>query len=316
MDPAFEDAVSPCWGDVVGAPGREHRLRYPGPGCTTRSGLHRAFVENADLLESKLRPAAGARRSRVARERSSSRLEGRARPRSSSLSAGPGWGKTTLLAAVGLGVGAPVRVAVDRREGQRPDRPADLCRGRARPRLAARSECVRRARVTRCVGRGDGRPAPGRGSGGDGRSRSSWSWTTCTCSRPGRLGRRRGAGATRPGGLAADALRARRAGAAPGSASRPRPDAGDRAGRPPHDRDRGSPAPACRRRGPVRGAGRRAHPTDRGLVGRSLSRRAVDPGAGDQGQGRGDVLRERPPRLRLPASRRCWGTSPPTSFAS
>ena len=109
-----------------------------------------------------------------------------------------------------------------------------------------------------------------------------------------------GAGATCPGGLAADALRARRAGAAPGSASRPRPDAGDRARRPAHDRDRGSPAPACRRRGPVRGRGRRAHPTHRGLVGRPLSRRAVDPGAGDQGRPRGDVLGEQPPRLRLP----------------
>ena len=60
------------------------------------------------------------------------------------------------------------------------------------------------------------------------------------------------------------------------------------------------PAPPCRRRGPVRGPRRRAHPTDRGLVGRPLSRRAVDPGAGDQGRRPGDVLGEQPPRLRLP----------------
>ena len=61
---------------------------------------------------------------------------------------------------------------------------------------------------------------------------------------PACLGRRGGARATRPGGLAADALRARRAGAAAGSAAGAGPDAGDRAGRPAHDRGRGS-ASSC-----------------------------------------------------------------------
>ena len=252
-----------------------------------------------ELLESKLRPP-HERTGTVSRAKVIGQLESARETPIVVVSAGPGWGKTTLLAQWASVSQRPFAwLSIDERDND----PIVLLTyvAVALDRVSPLDPtCVRRARVTRCVGRGDGRPAPGRGSCGDGPAAGRRPGRRAPAREPGRLGRRGGAGATRPGGLAADALRARRAGAAPGSASRPRPDAGDRARRPPYDRDRGSPAPPCRRRGPVRGPRRRAHPTDRGLVGRPLSRGAVDPGAGDQGQGRGDVLGERPPRLRLP----------------
>ena len=68
----------------------------------------------------------------------------------------------------------------NRRERQRPDRPADVRRGRARPRLAARRERVRRTRVAGRFDRGN-RGATRRGSPrDDGRTPRSWSSMTCT----------------------------------------------------------------------------------------------------------------------------------------
>ena len=264
-----------------------------------RAGGSHESAPAFELLESKLRPP-HERTGTVSRAKLIGLVESARETPIVVVSAGPGWGKTTLLAQWASVSERPfawlsidesdndpivlltyVAVALDRVSPL--DRsvfdalasPGASIEATVVPRLgAALSAMDQPARP------GPGRPAPAR--------------------EPGRLGRRGGAGATRPGGLAADALRARRAGAAPGSASGPRADAGDRARRPPHDRDRGSAAPPCRRRGPVRRPRRRAHPTDRGLVGRPLSRRAVDPGAGDQGRSRGDVLGEQPPRLRLP----------------
>ena len=81
------------------------------------------------------------------------------------LSAGPGWGKTTLLAEWAARSSAAVCVGERRRQGQRPDRPADVCRDRARPRLAARRERVRGPVVAGRVGRGNDRAAAGRSVG-------------------------------------------------------------------------------------------------------------------------------------------------------
>ena len=98
---------------------------------------------------------------------SSAWWKARARLRSSSLSAGPGWGKTTLLAQWASASQRPFAwLSVDERDND----PIVLLTyvAVALDRVvAARSECVRRAGVTRRVGRGDGRPAPGRGSGDD-----------------------------------------------------------------------------------------------------------------------------------------------------
>ena len=98
----------------------------------------------------------------------------------------PRLGEDDAAGAVGLAVAATVRVGVGRRERQRSDRSADVCRGRARPRLAARPERVRGAGVAGRFGRGE------RSSRASGRlwrrwtRRSSWSSTTCTCSTAGR----------------------------------------------------------------------------------------------------------------------------------
>ena len=97
------------------------------------------------------------------------------------------------------------------------------------------------------------------------------------------------------------ALSARgRAGAPAGSVAGAWPGAGDRAGRPAHGRSGGAPAAERGRRGPAGCRRRRAHRAHRGLARRPLPRRAVDQGPGTQGQGRGDVLGERPARVRLP----------------
>ena len=195
-----------------------------------------------ELLESKLLPPQGPGGT-VSRGELISSLEGSARASDRCPVRRPRLGEDDAARSVGLAVAATVRVGVRRREGQRSDRPADLCRRRARPRLAARSERVRRAGVTGRLGRGDGRPAPGSGPGDDGRGRSSWSWTTCICSttRPASTPST-ALDATRPGGVAAGPLGARPAGAPAGSAAGAGPGAGDRAGRSPHGRGRGAPS--------------------------------------------------------------------------
>ena len=80
----------------------------------------------------------------------------------------PGLGEDDAARSVGRAVAATVRLGGRRRERQRSDRSADVCRRRARPRLAARPERVRRAGVAGRFGRGNGRSAPGGGSGDDG----------------------------------------------------------------------------------------------------------------------------------------------------
>ena len=217
---------------------------------------------------------------------------------------------------MGLAVAATVRVGIRRREGQRSDRPAHVCRRRARPRLAARSERVRRAGVSRRLGRGDGRPAPGSGPGEDGRGPRPGPRRSASARQPGLPRRHRSADATRLGGVTDGPLGARPAGAPAGSVAGAGPGAGDRAGRSPHGRSGGAPTAERRRTGPAGRGDRRAHRAHRGLARGPVPRRAVDQGAGAQGQGRGDVLRERPARVRLPAGRSCSRTCPRTIFVS
>ena len=113
--------------------------------------------------------------------------------------------------------------------------------------------------------------------------------------------RHRSTHATRRERLADGPLGARRTGAS----ARGIPGAGlgtrDRAGRPPHGRGGGGPAPERRRAGPAGRPRRRAHRPDGGLVRRPLPCRAVAPCPRAQGQGRNGVFRERPVRGRIPA---------------
>ncbi len=121
-----------------------------------------------ELLESKLRAPQRSRRHRAAHgaDRSAGgvgRGPGRFAVRR------PRLGEDDAAGSVAHALAATVRVGVGRRERQRPDRPADLRRGRARPRRAARRERVRRAGVAGHLGRGNGGPAPRGGPGDDGR---------------------------------------------------------------------------------------------------------------------------------------------------
>ena len=121
----------------------------------------------------------------------------------------PRLGEDDAARAMGLAVAATVRMGVRRREGQRSDRPADLCRRRARPRLAGSIERVRRAGVSGRLDRGDGRPAPGGGPRDDGRGRRPGPRRPASARQPGLPRRHRGADATRPGGVADGPLGAR-----------------------------------------------------------------------------------------------------------
>ena len=133
-----------------------------------------------ELLESKLRPPHG-RSGAVPRAKLIGLVESARETPIVVLSAGPGWGKTTLLAQWASVSQRPFAwLSVDERDND----PIVLLTyvAVALDRVSPLDpECVRRARVTRRVGRGDGRPAPGRGAG-DSTSSLSWSWTTCTCS--------------------------------------------------------------------------------------------------------------------------------------
>ena len=201
---------------------------------------------------------------------------------------------------MGLAVAATVRMGIRRREGQRSDRPAHLCRCGARRRLAPRSERVRRAGIGRRLDRGNGRPAPGRGPREDGRGPRPGPRRSASARQPGLPRRHRSADSTRLGGVTDGPLGARPAGAPAGSVAGAWPGAGDRAGRSAHGRSRGAPTAERRWTGPAGRPGRRAHRARRGLARRPLSRRAVDQGAGTQGQGRGDVFGERSARVGLP----------------
>ena len=206
----------------------------------TRSGRTSAAGSGArrypfDLLESKLLAPQG-RGGTVPRGELIEMVDGSRALPVVVLSAGPGWGKTTLLAQWASAVAAPVCMGIRGRDGQRSGRPADLCRGRARPRLATRSERVRRARVGRCLDRGDGRPAPGSGAREDQRGPRPSPRRSAPGRQPALPRRDRSAHTTRLEGVTDRPLDARPAGASPGSLARARARAGDRAGRSSHGR--------------------------------------------------------------------------------
>ena len=174
-----------------------------------------------ELLESKLRPP-HERTGTVSRAKLIGLLESARETPIVVVAAGPGWGKTTLLAqwasvserpfawlSIDESDNDPIvlltylAVALDRVSPL--DRSVFDALGHPACRSRRRSSRVWARLLRRWT------------------SRSSSSWTTCTCSRAGQCRDAVAALARHvPGGLAAGALRARRAGAAAGSASRPR----------------------------------------------------------------------------------------------
>ena len=233
------------------------------------------------------------------------------------LSAGPGWGKTTLLAEWAARSSAAVCVGERRRQGQRPDRPADVCRDRARPRLADRRRacsrrCRRRARRSRersCRGWAQRWPPP--------TSRSCWSLDdlhllhdrTCldavaTLARHVRDGSQLALSARGAPALELGALRARGL------------ELETRARRSAHGRRTGRRVAASGRRGAAGRRGRRAHRAHRGLVRGPLSRRAVDQGPHGAGTSRQTASPEAISWCRTTCSRSCSPSFPRTSSAS
>ena len=181
-----------------------------------------------ELLESKLRPPQG-RFGTVSREGRSPVGKRGARFRSLSWPPARAGGRRRCSLN-----GPPARNAHSRgwmsMRGQRPDRPPELRRGRARSRRAARPARVRFACVTGSFGRGDCRSASGGGSGDDWPAGRPGLGRPAPCRRSGGSRRRFGARETCSRRLAAGSLSARRAGNPAGSTARARSRNRDRAG--------------------------------------------------------------------------------------
>ena len=195
-----------------------------------------------ELLESKLLPPHGPSGT-VSRGELISSLEGSRAPPARCPIRRPRLGQDDAARSMGLPVAAPVRLGIRRRKGQRSDRPAHLCRGGARPRLAARPRACSthwRRRAPRLRGRSSrASERPWRGW----MRTSSWCSTICICSttRPASTPSRHSTRHVSEGSQMALSARGRPALPA-GSAAGAGPGAGDRAGRSPHGRGRGAPS--------------------------------------------------------------------------